>query len=55
MVTAGKVVPGAVEVQTLSWIQTQTVADTQKVTDIQNSKFKTLTVISIGFSGTLQI
>ena len=32
MVVAGKVVPGAVEVQTLSWIQTQTVADAQKVT-----------------------
>ncbi|MEH2409670.1 DUF3368 domain-containing protein [Nostoc sp.] len=38
MVTAGKVVPGAVEVQTLSWIQTQTVADTQKVTEIQTNQ-----------------
>ncbi|MCC5599540.1 DUF3368 domain-containing protein [Nostoc favosum] len=38
MVVAGKVVPGAVEVQTLSWIQTQTVADAQKVTDIQTNQ-----------------
>jgi uncharacterized protein len=27
MVTVGKVVPGAIEVQTLDWIQTQTVAN----------------------------
>jgi len=38
MVAAGKVVPGAVEVQTLSWIQTQTVVDTQKVIDIQTNQ-----------------
>ncbi|MBC6433232.1 DUF3368 domain-containing protein [Nostoc sp. HG1] len=38
MVAVGKVVPGAVEVQTLSWIQTQTVVDTQKVTDIQTNQ-----------------
>lgn len=34
MVSAGTV-PGAVEVQTLPWIQTQTVANSQKVIDIQ--------------------
>ncbi|BAY44256.1 hypothetical protein SAMD00079811_18520 [Scytonema sp. HK-05] len=38
MVAVGKVVPGAVEVQTLSWIQTQTVADAQKVMDIQTNQ-----------------
>ncbi len=27
MVTVGKPVPGAIEVQTLSWVQTRTVAD----------------------------
>lgn len=35
MVKVDKVVPGAVEVQTLSWIQTQTVVDAQKVTKLQ--------------------
>lgn len=35
MVAVGRPVPGAVEVQTLSWIQTQTVSNTQKVVDIQ--------------------
>jgi uncharacterized protein len=35
MVAVGKLVPGAVEVQTLSWIQTQTVATAQSVIDIQ--------------------
>ncbi|BAZ26924.1 hypothetical protein NIES4073_78380 [Kalymmatonema gypsitolerans NIES-4073] len=38
MVAAGKVVPGAVEVQTLSWIQTQTLVDAQKVMDIQTNQ-----------------
>lgn len=35
MVTVGKVVPGAVEVQSLSWFQTQTLTNAQKVKDIQ--------------------
>jgi uncharacterized protein len=35
MVGVGKLVPGAVEVQTLSWIQTQTVANAQSVIDVQ--------------------
>ncbi|MEQ8956621.1 MAG: hypothetical protein RLP02_01655 [Coleofasciculus sp. C2-GNP5-27] len=35
MVVVNKIVPGAVEVQSLSWIQTKTVADVQRVTDIQ--------------------
>lgn len=35
MVAVEKLVPGAVEVQTLSWIQTQAVATTQSVIDIQ--------------------
>ncbi|NJL11030.1 MAG: DUF3368 domain-containing protein, partial [Calothrix sp. SM1_7_51] len=34
MVGAGKVVPGAVEVQTLSWIQTKAVSHSQQVTTI---------------------
>lgn len=38
MVAADHIVPGALEVQTLSWIQTQIVADTQRVTKIQNSQ-----------------
>ncbi|MEO1147365.1 MAG: DUF3368 domain-containing protein [Cyanobacteria bacterium J06638_22] len=38
MVTAGKPVPGAVEVQTLSWIQTQTVSDVQAVIDLQSNQ-----------------
>ncbi len=38
MVEVDKVVPGAVEVQTLSWIQTQAVADAQRVTDLQTSQ-----------------
>jgi predicted nucleic acid-binding protein len=38
MVNVGKPVPGAVEVQTLSWIQTQAVADQQQVIAIQESE-----------------
>jgi predicted nucleic acid-binding protein len=38
MVSIGTLVPGAVEVQTLSWIQTQTVANTQSVMDVQSSQ-----------------
>jgi len=38
MVEVDKVVPGAVEVQTLSWIETQAVADAQRVTDLQTSQ-----------------
>jgi uncharacterized protein len=38
MVAAGKAVPGTDEVQTLSWIQTQTVADVQKVINLQTSQ-----------------
>jgi predicted nucleic acid-binding protein len=38
MVSAGKTVPGAVEVQTLSWIQTQTVVNTQSVINLQSSQ-----------------
>ena len=38
MVEVDKVVPGAVEVQTLSSIQTQAVADAQRVTDLQTSQ-----------------
>lgn len=38
MVEVDKVVPGAVEVQTLSWIKTQAVADAQRVTDLQTSQ-----------------
>ena len=34
MVVAGKNVPGAVEVKSLFWIQTQTLTDAQKVKDI---------------------
>lgn len=37
MVNVGKPVPGAIEVQTLSWVQTRTVADQQRVITIQNS------------------
>jgi uncharacterized protein len=35
MVTVEKLVPGAVEVQTLDWIKTQAVANVQRVEDIQ--------------------
>jgi predicted nucleic acid-binding protein len=35
MTTVGKVVPGAVEVQTLPWIQTQTVGNAQRVITLQ--------------------
>jgi uncharacterized protein len=35
MVAIDKVVPGAVEVKTLAWIQTQTVANAQSVIDVQ--------------------
>lgn len=38
MVNVGKPVPGAIEVQTLSWIQTQAVADRQRVITIQESE-----------------
>ena len=38
MVTVGKPVPGAIEVQTLPWIQTQVVADRQRVITIQESQ-----------------
>lgn len=38
MVAVARLVPGAVEVQTLSWIQTQTVANVQSVIDIQISQ-----------------
>lgn len=38
MVGVDKVVPGAVEVQTLPWIQTQAVADSEEVTAIQQSQ-----------------
>jgi predicted nucleic acid-binding protein len=37
MVRAGKIVPGAVEVQTLPWIQKQAVADPQRVIWIQET------------------
>jgi uncharacterized protein len=35
MAAAGKTVPGAIEVQTLAWIQTQTVTDVQRAVDLQ--------------------
>lgn len=38
MVSVGKTVPGAVEVQTLTWIQTHTVSNVQSVTDIQTNQ-----------------
>lgn len=38
MVGIDKVVPGAVEVQQLSWIQTQTVVNSQQVTEIQENQ-----------------
>lgn len=37
MVNINKIVPGAVEVQTLSWIQTQTVINSLQVTEIQEN------------------
>lgn len=37
MVGVNKIVPGAVEVQTLSWIQTQTVINSLQVTEIQEN------------------
>ena len=37
MVAVDRLVPGAVEVQILSWIQTQAVANAQSVMDIQTS------------------
>jgi uncharacterized protein len=37
MVSVGKTVPGAVEVQTFPWIQTQVVVNAKSVTDIQTS------------------
>lgn len=38
MVGIGKVVPGTVEVQTLSWIKTQAVSDKQQVVILQESQ-----------------
>jgi uncharacterized protein len=38
MVAVDKLVPGAVEVQTLSWIQVQAVSNAQNVADIQTSQ-----------------
>jgi predicted nucleic acid-binding protein len=38
MVAAGKPVPGAVEVQTLSWIQVQSVKDSQRVYTFQTNQ-----------------
>jgi uncharacterized protein len=38
MVAVDQIVPGAVEVQTLSWIQTQIVADAQRVIKVQTSQ-----------------
>lgn len=38
MVTIGKPVPGAMEVQTLPWIQTQVVADRQRAIAIRESQ-----------------
>lgn len=38
MVAVGKIVPGAVEVQTLSWIQTRSVTNCQSVVDLQISQ-----------------
>ena len=38
MVVVDKVVPGAVEVQTLAWIQTQAVANAQSVVDVQSNQ-----------------
>ncbi|PSR18055.1 DUF3368 domain-containing protein [filamentous cyanobacterium CCP3] len=35
MVAAGKPVPGAIEVQTLPWIQVQNISDTQRVFELQ--------------------
>jgi len=37
MVGVDRVVPGALEVQTLDWIQTQTVADSNRVIEIQEN------------------
>ncbi|WP_178378191.1 DUF3368 domain-containing protein [Chroogloeocystis siderophila] len=38
MVNVGKIVPGAAEVKTLPWIQTQTVTDAQRVKDTQTKQ-----------------
>lgn len=38
MVAVGKSVPGAIEVRTFSWIQTQTAADAQSVIEIQRNQ-----------------
>lgn len=38
MVAAGKPVPGAVEVQTLCWIQVQSIDDVQRVAALQSSQ-----------------
>nr|WP_278003375.1 DUF3368 domain-containing protein [Nodosilinea sp. TSF1-S3] len=38
MVAAGKLVPGAIEVQTLPWIQVQNIGNVQKVADLQASQ-----------------
>jgi uncharacterized protein len=37
MVAAGKAVPGAIEVQTWPWIQTQAIVDCQRVIDLQTN------------------
>lgn len=38
MVAVDRLVPGAIEVQTLPWIQTQIVTDVQRITDIQTNQ-----------------
>lgn len=38
MVAVGKIVPGTVEVQTLTWIQTQAVTNTLQVTSLQENQ-----------------
>lgn len=38
MVSVNKLVPGAVEVQAFSWIQTQPIANAQRVIDVQTSQ-----------------
>lgn len=37
MVAVGKTVPGAIEIQTFGWIQTQAVANSQNVLDVQEN------------------
>ena len=38
MVAVGKLVPGAIEVQTLSWIQVQNIDDVQRLAALQASQ-----------------